>query len=278
MGKWIPLGMYLTGTYKARTLTSLSQNFVPLQRVTTNPTDWVPSHRRAAGRVRFKVPTSTTPSAICLRRQDRPTIRFGTQVGSLIPRLDSTTTACGITQPSAGRFLSEDPLTFGGGNNFYVYVRNNPVVLIDPFGLREPTAQEMQNIINAAQDWAVSNVPYVYGGKSKKGADCSGSVWSIYDQAGLPYDYTTASGLPKNPRFVPVSPGNQQPGDVGWCPNHIVIYDPNAGQQRNVWSASHTGGPAFGPGNSSWYCHDMKWYRYDVPEECHDKSCSKGKQ
>jgi RHS repeat-associated protein len=37
--------------------------------------------------------------------------------------------------PTSGRFLSEDPLGFGGEMNFYRYVENNPVLLIDPFGL-----------------------------------------------------------------------------------------------------------------------------------------------
>jgi RHS repeat-associated protein len=36
---------------------------------------------------------------------------------------------------SAGRFLSEDPIGFEGGNDFYAYVRNNPVLWIDPLGL-----------------------------------------------------------------------------------------------------------------------------------------------
>ena len=36
--------------------------------------------------------------------------------------------------PSAGRFLSQDPIRFGGGVNFYAYTRNNPVVRTDPFG------------------------------------------------------------------------------------------------------------------------------------------------
>ncbi len=36
--------------------------------------------------------------------------------------------------PSAGRFLNQDPIRFGGGVNFYAYTRNNPVVRTDPFG------------------------------------------------------------------------------------------------------------------------------------------------
>jgi len=38
--------------------------------------------------------------------------------------------------PEVGRFISEDPLGFDGGDvNLYVYVGNNPVLLIDPLGL-----------------------------------------------------------------------------------------------------------------------------------------------
>jgi RHS repeat-associated protein len=41
--------------------------------------------------------------------------------------------------PALGRFLNEDPLAFAGGSNFYVFVRNDPVNLLDPFGLRPCT-------------------------------------------------------------------------------------------------------------------------------------------
>jgi RHS repeat-associated protein len=37
--------------------------------------------------------------------------------------------------PSTGRFLSEDPITFSGGIDFYSYVRNRPLDHVDPFGL-----------------------------------------------------------------------------------------------------------------------------------------------
>jgi RHS repeat-associated protein len=36
---------------------------------------------------------------------------------------------------NSGRFMSEDPIKFGGGINFYAYVHNNPTNLNDPFGL-----------------------------------------------------------------------------------------------------------------------------------------------
>jgi len=38
--------------------------------------------------------------------------------------------------PQAGRFLSEDPLRFTAGINFYGYVKNNSANLTDPYGLK----------------------------------------------------------------------------------------------------------------------------------------------
>jgi len=42
---------------------------------------------------------------------------------------------------SAGRFLSQDPIRFRGGVNFYAYTRNNPVVLKDAWGFQGCPAQ-----------------------------------------------------------------------------------------------------------------------------------------
>jgi len=38
-------------------------------------------------------------------------------------------------QPNVGRFVQRDPIGIAGGLNVYVYVNNNPVLLIDPSGM-----------------------------------------------------------------------------------------------------------------------------------------------
>jgi RHS repeat-associated protein len=42
---------------------------------------------------------------------------------------------------SVGQFLTEDPIRFKGGNDFYAYVQNSPVTSVDPFGLQTRPSQ-----------------------------------------------------------------------------------------------------------------------------------------
>jgi RHS repeat-associated protein len=50
--------------------------------------------------------------------------------------------------PSLGRFISEDPIGFGGGTHFYKYAANNPVLFDDPFGLWKNTGKPAASDIN----------------------------------------------------------------------------------------------------------------------------------
>jgi cell wall-associated NlpC family hydrolase len=131
---------------------------------------------------------------------------------------------------------------------------------IDPFGLFL-TLEQQSSIRDAAEDWSRSGVPYVFGGSNKSGADCSGSVSGIYKQAGIDIGRMSSRGFKNSPLFE-LATDAPQVGDIGVYDGHVVIYGGNTGVDgRDVWSASHTGGPVFGPADSSWY-GKVKWYRY----------------
>ena len=132
------------------------------------------------------------------------------------------------------------------------------------------TPEEGERIIAVAKRW--KDTSYLKGGKSRAGADCSGSVWGIYAEAGFHYEYCWTAIFPTSPRFKP-SPNNMpQVGDIAWWDGHMAIYDPNAGmvfrEVAHLWSASHPGGRKFGPAAIQWYSKKygpVKWYRYDKP-------------
>jgi hypothetical protein len=46
--------------------------------------------------------------------------------------------------PTTGRFVQEDPIRFGGGVNFYLYVGNSPTTFTDPFGLEPEGCKDCQ--------------------------------------------------------------------------------------------------------------------------------------
>ncbi len=56
--------------------------------------------------------------------------------------------------PKIGRFISEDPIGFAGGANFYAYVSANPVNRLDPFGL-----QDSSSPWQVGWEWLTGNGP-----------------------------------------------------------------------------------------------------------------------
>jgi cell wall-associated NlpC family hydrolase len=71
--------------------------------------------------------------------------------------------------------------------------------------------------------WAEKGVgtPYVYGGTSKSGWDCSGYTSWVYSHVGV--DLPRQSGAQKGAGQI-VSESEAKPGDLIWHPGHVGIY------------------------------------------------------
>jgi RHS repeat-associated protein len=70
--------------------------------------------------------------------------------------------------PNAGRWINRDPIQEAGGANYYAFVRNNPINLIDYYGLEPVPSSTIQSII---RQWAALN-----GGSTQVGNLCGVNV------------------------------------------------------------------------------------------------------
>ena len=64
-------------------------------------------------------------------------------------------------------------------------------------------------------------VPYVYGGTTPDGFDCSGFTSYVYAQLGITLPRTSSD---QRYAGVEVPRDQAQPGDLVWSPGHIGIY------------------------------------------------------
>jgi cell wall-associated NlpC family hydrolase len=65
--------------------------------------------------------------------------------------------------------------------------------------------------------------PYVVGGATPAGFDCSGLVVYVYAQVGIDLPHQSTAIL-DSPRTTVISASEAQPGDLLWSPGHIGIY------------------------------------------------------
>jgi RHS repeat-associated protein len=100
--------------------------------------------------------------------------------------------------PKVGRFISEDPIGFAGGLNFYGYVGSNPINYRDPFGLfMDPASREAMG----------------------RARDAAGPGWNPWNSASAAVDQAN--------RMFPPPQGH--PHDTGWN-------DPNDAIRHCVWN------------------------------------------
>ena len=99
---------------------------------------------------------------------------------------------------------------------------------------------EGQTIVDAAMGYL--GVPYVYGGTSPSGFDCSGLVYYLYTQIGYSVNRTAATLMSNG---VEVEYGNLQPGDLVFFANgsggsigHVGIY---IGDNQFIHASSGSG-------------------------------------
>ncbi len=93
--------------------------------------------------------------------------------------------------------------------------------------------------------------PYVVGGASPSGFDCSGLVTYVYAQLGISLPHSSSAILSAS-NTTQISSSSAQPGDLIWSPGHISIYIGNGQQieatrpggwtvrQSGIWQSSPT--------------------------------------
>jgi RHS repeat-associated protein len=152
--------------------------------------------------------------------------------------------------PTTGRFLNEDPIRwFSGAANFYGYVHNDPVNLIDPLGLRATKGATADCIARGLRALFPGVAPTVGPASNEVGGHWNFPVqlqFPSYDAAAAFYStYTTsaANGWPPPARFGS-GPSLHLENLGNWSSNngtygfsgtaHIDIYNPNG--------SSHGGG------------------------------------
>ena len=83
----------------------------------------------------------------------------------------------------------------------------------------ESSAGLGQQAVNLALEYV--GVPYVWGGASPSGFDCSGLIQYVYAQLGVSLPHSSAS---MSTVGYQVSAAEAQPGDIVWTSGHVSLY------------------------------------------------------
>jgi hypothetical protein len=136
----------------------------------------------------------------------------------------------------------------------------------EPSMYRDITPERRDKIIKRAGQWKRWNgygVPYRKGGSNREtGADCSGAIWGIYNEAGLRYDRCSSGGFGKNDNFKAIPFEDLRPADVVVYKGHAALYKGEENGKRKVYSAHHTDGVPFGEAGLYDFGIPIAFYRY----------------
>jgi cell wall-associated NlpC family hydrolase len=121
-----------------------------------------------------------------------------------------------------------------------------PAVEAEPIGAAAPASANGNAIVEIAARYV--GVPYMSGGSTPEGFDCSGFTSYVYAQVGITLPRTSSA---QRGAGTVVSRAEAQPGDLIWSPGHISIYAgdnmqvdaPRPGktiQIREIWQTNPT--------------------------------------
>ncbi|WP_369371770.1 C40 family peptidase [Promicromonospora sp. Populi] len=98
----------------------------------------------------------------------------------------------------------------------------------EPVVAEEAVAEEAAAVAPAASNSAIVDiamqylgVPYVWGGSTPAGFDCSGFTSYVYAQVGVSLPHSSSA---QRDVGTQVSAAEAQPGDLIWSPGHVAIY------------------------------------------------------
>lgn len=89
----------------------------------------------------------------------------------------------------------------------------------EPVGAPAPASANGNAIVEIASRYV--GVPYLWGGTTPEGFDCSGYTSYVYAQVGITLPRTSSA---QRGAGTVVSRADAQPGDLIWTPGHIAIY------------------------------------------------------
>jgi hypothetical protein len=94
-----------------------------------------------------------------------------------------------------------------------------------PGGYQDCSSDQSAKILAEAKKW--EGTPYLYGGDSRSGIDCSHLVYEAINAAGISFGYSPTAGLATHPSLRSISMKEMRAGDVLLFPGHVGFYDPN---------------------------------------------------